>query len=384
MLNRLSCRYLTVAIGLLGLLGFCEVAAGAPTGSAERKQDQTAVRSERFALFKYIDPMTDTEAFQLLIPKEWRADGSITWSANPALPAQCRFRFYNPGGAEEFNLFPTQSYFWTDNRLFLSTNPPGTLRFGTRVAKPIDVHAALTEVVIPRFRDNVNGLTVLHEDEVPELAALAKGEPVPGVHASASGGKIRVRYYEKGQQKDEELYAAVSQFVTDTPGTLYSNAYHTNYWFIDYIFSFTAERDGLDSRFKTFQTMVFSLKVNPRWFAKVVNVKESLIKQYTAGIKAIGKIGDIIAHSGSEMREEQQRDWEQRQAVQDRIVRNFSDNILGVERYQDPHSGNEVELPSGYGHAWANNMGEYIVTDSPGYDPNVGSNLHWEPMSPTN
>jgi hypothetical protein len=25
---------------------------------------------------------------------------------------------------------------------------------------------------------------------------------------------------------------------------------------------------------------------------------------------------------------------------------------------------------------------EYVVTDSPGFNPNVGSNLHWEPLKP--
>jgi len=39
-----------------------------------------------------------------------------------------------------------------------------------------------------------------------------------------------------------------------------------------------------------------------------------------------------------------------------------------------------VELPSGYNYAWSNNNGEYIVTDSPDLNPNVGSNLHWELM----
>jgi hypothetical protein len=39
-----------------------------------------------------------------------------------------------------------------------------------------------------------------------------------------------------------------------------------------------------------------------------------------------------------------------------------------------------VELPAGYGHAWANNLGEYIVTEDPTFNPNVDSNLHGEPM----
>ncbi len=42
----------------------------------------------------------------------------------------------------------------------------------------------------------------------------------------------------------------------------------------------------------------------------------------------------------------------------------------------------KVELPSGYGTAWANNLGEYVVTESPGYNPNVDSNQHWEQLTP--
>ena len=30
--------------------------------------------------------------------------------------------------------------------------------------------------------------------------------------------------------------------------------------------------------------------------------------------------------------------------------------------------------------AWADNLREYIVTESASFNPNVGSNLHWEPM----
>jgi len=103
-----------------------------------------AANFETFVTYKYTDPMTGMEAFRLLIPKGWRADGSITWSQNPALPAQARFRFSNPNGTEEFNLFPTQAYFWTNNQMALATNPPGSLRFGTLVMSPIDLNAAFT------------------------------------------------------------------------------------------------------------------------------------------------------------------------------------------------------------------------------------------------
>jgi hypothetical protein len=266
--------------------------------------------------------------------------------------------------------------------MFLATNPPGSLRFGTLVAQPTDLHTAFTRVIIPGTRAKVSGLRIAEEKDVPELARIARGGPVQGVQASARGGKIRIGYAEKGTQFEEEIYAAVSQFVTHMPGSGYSPAYFINYWYIDYVFSFRAEKGRLDSHSRVFQAMIYSIRVNPMWFAKVVNVKEMLAQQAIQGIKAVGRIGEMVSRAGSSMREEQQRDWERRQQAKDRIVQNFSDNIRGVERYNDPFAGKEVELPSGYGNAWANNLGEYVVTESPSFNPNVGSNLHWERLTP--
>lgn len=171
---------------------------------------QTKTNVQTFVTYKYIDPMTGMEAFRLLVPKGWHAEGKITWSANPALPGQARFRFSNPKDTEEFNIFPTQSYFWTNNQMFLRTNPPGTLRFGTLVLRPIDLHTAFMQVIIPHVRSGVSGVRITEEKEVVELARLARGQPVQDVHSSAQGGKIRIRYSENGRPMEEEMYAAVN------------------------------------------------------------------------------------------------------------------------------------------------------------------------------
>jgi hypothetical protein len=383
----MSKNIIAVAIitGLLSIVTMAGCKAGQEsTGGKSRTAAETRKKAnvQTFVTYKYIDKMTGMEAFRLLIPKGWRTEGKITWSANPALPAQARFRFSNPNGTEEFNLFPTQSFFWTNNRMFLSTNPPGSLRFGTLVMRPIDLHTAFMQVIIPRFRAGVSGLRTIQEKEVTELAKIARGQPVQGVRSSAKGGKIRIQYQDKGKPMEEEIYAAVSQFVTNLPGSVFTSDYFINYWYIDYVFSFKAEKNRLDSQSKVFQTMVYSLRVNPRWFAKVDNVKVMLAQQVIRGIRAVGRIGEMVARAGSEMREDQMRAWEQRQQAQDRIARNFSDYIRGVDRFHDPFAGKEVELPSGYGRAFANNLGEYIVTDSPSYNPNIGSNLHWEELTP--
>ena len=168
-------------------------------GQTESAKNSPAPDVHTFVTYKYIDPMTGMEAFRLLIPKGWKAQGEITWSANPALPAQSRFRFYNPNGSEEFNLYPTQTYFWTDNRLFLSTNPPGSMRFGSPVAQPIRLHEAFTGVVIPGAEKNIKSVRIIREKDVPELAKLAKGVPLQGVHAAAAGWENENRVSGKRQ-----------------------------------------------------------------------------------------------------------------------------------------------------------------------------------------
>lgn len=355
---------------ICGLFSLANPSAAPAAGSGQQPASQA------FVTYRYVDPMTRLEVFRLLIPKGWRAEGSVSWSEDPALPARSRFRFHNPRGPEELNFYPTRAFFWTDNRLFLGTNPPGTLRFGTLVSRPVGLHEALTRAVLPAARKNAAGVRIITEKEVPELAALARGLPTRGVSASAEAGKLRVVYGEKGRQIEEEFYAAVSQFRTDLGG------YFINYWYIDYVFSFRDEKGRLDSRSRLFQTMLYSLKVNREWFAKVVNVKEMLAQRYIRGIKAVGQMGQMVAQAGSQMREEHQRAWEQRQLANDRIVQNFSDHIRGVERYTDQRAGKEVELPAGYDNAWANDLGEYVVSESPSYNPNIGSNQHWERLEP--
>jgi hypothetical protein len=330
--------------------------------------------AQAFVTYKYIDPACGLEAFRLLIPKGWRAEGSVKWSMTPALPIQVRFRFYNPNGSEELNFLPSHSYFWTSNRQTLALKPPGSQMYGSTVAQPVGLRAAFNSVVIPGARKNAQGLRTLSETDVPELEALAKGAAAPGVDARARAGKVRINYQQNGRQMEEEIYAAVSQFIVNTSRTDF-----INFWFIDNVFSFRAQKGKLDAAAGTFQTMIYSVKLNPAWYAKVANVKEMLAKQEIEKTIRIGRIGDMISRAGSKMREDQYRSWEANQKVYDRIGKLRSDTIRGVDRYYDERAGREVELPTG-GHAWSNGLGEYYVTERASDNPNIGSNLHWEQL----
>ena len=50
----------------------------------------------------------------------------------------------------------------------------------------------------------------------------------------------------------------------------------------------------------------------------------------------------------------------------------------GVERYSDGQS--QVSLPSGYSGAWVNDKGEYLLSNTQGFDPNTQMNGAWKAL----
>ena len=274
------------------LLLVSAIAAAGPSSSATLGEQRGTSGSSQaralltFVTYRYVDPAVGFEAFRLLVPKGWQAEGAITWSAQPALPAQSHFRFFAPDRSEQLEFFPAQSFFWTDNRLFLSTNPPGSLRFGTPVAQPVSLAAAFSSVILPTFRPSISGPRIVERKRVPEAgSSWPEGSPPPAFapppREARSGSSIR-----RGAGRSRRKPAAVvSQFVTDPGG------YFINYWYVDYVFAFKAGQGQLDAHSKTFQTMIPSLKVNPRWFAKVVNTKEYLAQMVMRNIRVPYQLG---------------------------------------------------------------------------------------------
>jgi len=57
----------------------------------------------------------------------------------------------------------------------------------------------------------------------------------------------------------------------------------------------------------------------------------------------------------------------------------YSQYMRGVETYQNPSTGETVDLDNNYGHAWVNNRGEYMLSDQAGFDPNAvpGKTQNW-------
>jgi hypothetical protein len=335
----------------------------------------------KFKRFSCIDTQgTGFEAYSFLMPADWKFEGGITWNPEQvAMPASNAFRVYNPAGQEEFEGFPNECYYWTTNAGQLLINPPGTKYFGSIVARPVNARTALDEI-IKRNRGRYPGLTILSKNDLPELVkALGAGNQTQGpVTTEATGAKIRFRYMKNNLPIEEEIYGMVEQ--VKFPVQTMAGIQYTIWWYIDFVFSFKAMAGQLENNTKIFQTMTSTFRINQRWQAKYSNVIEFLAQQQIQRTRTIGEFSRLLGQMSDQMREDQFREYEKRNNVYDKVAQQHSDNMLGIERYYDPFEEREVQLPGGYNHAWCNNLGEYIMTDNPNFNPNIGSNLTWKPI----
>jgi hypothetical protein len=344
--------------------------------------NKISVNPLRFKNYSYVDRQgTGIEAFSFLMPSDWEFEGGIRWILdNPAMPSVTALRVYNPKGKEQFEVFPNHCYFWSTNLQLLSMFPPGSKYFGSIVKRPVAAQNALRNIILSEQRNGFPDLKVIKDENVPELPkALGAGKQAQGVGSSgATGARLRVSYTKDGTTLEEEFYAVVES-LTFPVQSMYGTSYNT-IWYVDYIFSFKAQKGKLESTAKIFQTITASFKVNPHWFAKYSNVIEYMAQRKISQIKSVGEFSRMLSRMSDQVSEEKMQQFKERGDVYDKVSQKFSDNTLGIDRYFNPHEEKEVELPSGYNHAWCNNNGEYILSDDPNFNPNEGSNLHWESM----
>jgi len=323
-----------------------------------------------------------TKAFSMLIPSDWQAEGSINWALDiPAMPVAGDFRAWNPGGHEEFHFFPNQAFFWSNNPMLQQTFPSGSRYFGALVKSPEGVLDALVDIALPELRSNVQNLRVVSRETLPQIKNYFQTgtDLATGVVTSADGGKIRVEYTLNGLQMEEEFYCVIQSQDIPVP-TVYGATSNLN-WYMTYLESFRAEKGKLDPQAKTFQTISYFARTDVNWLNKYNQVVNYLIQQQIQKIQSLGQISSLASQASNDVSDANYEAWQQNQNIRDQMGRDFSNSQLNIDTYRNPFDGSQVDLPSGYNSVWANSLGEYILSDSPSYNPNTESNLNWQQMT---
>lgn len=358
---RAAAIVITIAIGLALGVGNGGVTKASNLFAAELQALQTV----RFKVFTVFDDQLRLPAVQMLVPADWEGQGRVIWRSHPQYPVAIMARVYNPKGREELNILPDVPY--ADGVFF----PQGSNYLGNEVRRLIaDPSQYVKQIAIPRFRPLLLKASVVGVEPLPRLAAAAAAKygNFPGLEVRAA--KVRFEYEESGHAVEEDVFCVL---VVLRSGGI-------TFWGTDGLVACKAEKGELDGQLKTFETIVYSANPQVKWFNAVTQIKELMEQNAYRQSQQAVELSFYLSHVNSQISDTIRRSYEQHVAAIDRVHENFDTYIRGVEKYRDPNRDRVVELPAGYRNAWSNQGGEYIVSNDPNFNPNVGSTRQWQQL----
>lgn len=370
-----------VAVALLGLPFACirvgenAGAIGAQAGGAT-KAKVAAAAPLRLRKIEVHDPGVGCTAFTMLVPVEWKTEGGVQWQMQYANLASARFRASDPKSGAALELFPVVPGCWEESGSYaaqLGQNYLGSVVW----PPPRDTEQYVRELFVPACRANLRGLKVVSATPLPAVAReVERNVAEQGVTKRVTAGKVRLEYEESGRAIAEDVYVTlVSARSPIVPGMVQ--------WSLEHQYSFRAPKAEIDALAPLLQAMVASFRIELPWYAGYAQVLDLSRRNQLQSIRDAGEISKRISRNNDEILASMRSSWEARQASQDRMAREFSESIRGVETYDHPFEGRAVQLPGGYDGAWVNSRGEYVLSNEAGYDPNVGGTIDWRRLEPT-
>jgi len=313
------------------------------------------------------DPgINNIEAVSFLIPAGWKTEGGVKWFPDFYVQANLLMKVSKEQTGATIEFLPVQSFTWLNQPLV--PMQPGTNYMGAIYYKPVeDVNKFIELFYFPGTLKHLQRAKVTGSEEMTKVEEeVAKANPGAKVKAK----RVTFEYERNGTPWEEEVYVTLG-FVPWQMGTM---------WSVSSAYAFRAPKGELEKLRPVMQTTISTLRLSQEWYGQYMYVQQLFMQRMNNSIANARKLSETVTKNSEEIRQMFADSYKQRNESQDRISRQFSEYIRGVQTYKNPYEDRAVELPSGYEHAGVNSSGEYILSNQAGYDPNVGGMVEWRRM----
>jgi hypothetical protein len=326
----------------------------------------------RFTRVSVTDPgMDNVEAVSFLVPATWKTEGGVHWLPNHSVLANLLLRVTDPETGAVIEFLPIQNFTWLTEMVV--PMQPGTNYLGNILWPPItDPHQFIQTFYGPQAATRLRGARLVSSEDLPGIAAEVSRRDGGGA-GQVKAARVRYEYAREGKAWEEDVYVTLAYPPPMGPISL---------WSVRSAHSFRAPKAQLDRMTPLMNTTVLTLRLSPEWYGGYMWVQKLFIDRMHQSIRSAAAISQTIRENSEEIRRMFADSYRRQAESQDRISQRYTEYIRGVEAYRDPHGNRPVWLPSGYTHAWANARGEYLLSNQPGFDPNVGDAAEWRRMEP--
>jgi hypothetical protein len=332
-------------------------------------------------------PMT---ALSLLIPTDWQFQGSVQYGQGAGCHANLVhlvFRATSPDGRLAIELFPGNSWQWTDDlnmRNMMQQSNQQMARFGARgcdIMAPMTADEFLRRSILPAVRRGarVIGAEAMPDamqrmqEEASEAQQLAARQGIR-VNIRANAGRVRV-----SDTQGEEWFTAMTTSIAMAgpsfnirTGRMGQAQYYSST--ADHVFAVRAPEGQLDAQEKFFQMVLGTVHVDPQWQARVEQAIATLNAQ---DIKGANDRSAIATKAGQDMAKMIHDSYQNATNSREHSMAAWSQYMRGVQSFRNPNTGEVVELSNQYGNAWAGADGTFVVTDSGSFNPNSSLQGSW-------
>lgn len=376
---------------------------------ASEGRDYVVLQRARFFDDKgYVQPV---EAFSLLVPKGWKAEGGVRWKS----PFACAGETYapyltitSPDGAIDYRSLPMQTWGSNSDPAIRQQMQVMAQQGGCAVAPPMSADQYLREVLAPRDFGNPQIVSVEPNQQViRELLAKSQKHRATaaamGMQMEFRADAVLARLQFPGGQEGIALATVINSFgAVANPYTGGMQQLTTSVASERTLLKFPAARRQEAERFLA--TLRSSFRTNPEWERAIENFSQQMRnwrnqnhqmvmqqleanrqqmiaghQQRMAAIRAQGAANTAAHQERMNAMDRNMRSWEAAQSSSDRIHTAFVQTIRGVETWRG--EGGPVELTAGYENAWSKGDGTFILSNKPGFDPAaVFQDQSWRPL----
>ena len=385
-----------LALLLLVPLSSAPAACGEPPtgGDATAPKPRAAAapayqRMKKVALVDREGFAEPVEAATLLIPTDWRWEGSVRWNPRATCAGDAVSfvaRATSPDGLWAIEFLNPKSWQWSDDPAAQELARMQAANGGCETGPPLGAADFVRQVIVPRTRP---GARVLGTEPLAEIAALQQRageeqlvELFRSGYATAyrvDAARVRLAYSVGGKPVEESITANVKTLAMKTTSATaamngqiaYTQAYNV---LADDLVAVRGPAGEIEKSRKLFASIVGSVRKNQRYLAALTEVFAAVGKAQIEGARDRSRIWTRYANETNEIIT---KSYANQQAVQDRLARQYDESIRGVETFWNPKSKENVELVGGYERAWVNDRGEYLLSDQAGFDPAVALKEDW-------
>lgn len=293
-----------------------------------------------------------------LLPQGWQAQGSVQWTPEWRRQAHLQTLVFDPATGITIDWLPLQDFIWFPAPAGLAAPVGGNYQGKAYVPPITDPVRFVNAHWMPNVLSHLQGATLIGIVQVPQVAAaFVEGYGGP---ATAAAYRMRYEFVYEGQVWEEDVFFALlvagSEVITS--------------WFVNFAYTVRAPKGQIDTNIGLISTVIASRTTTPEWegvLRLVIQLFIQGVQQQMADTEAFGR---LMAQYRAESQALQAQVTAERQASQDRIAQLRRDTLGGVDNYYDPYQQSVVQLPVGWIDYWVNPRGEYLTSDTLGFDPN--------------